>query len=148
VNRLVTAIEEEQAQIVEVIGNDIAAGDSPMAGYQDDCSEFSTTITSSTTTVDHHQIRNNAVVRITEQPQPKALRFRYICEGLSAGSIPGVRSTNENKTFPTIKVENYQGPGVVVVSCVTVDFPHRPHPHNLVGKEGASVTERSRKAST
>jgi len=26
--------------------------------------------------------------------------------------------------------------GVVVVSCVTVDPPYRPHPHNLVGKEG------------
>jgi hypothetical protein len=25
---------------------------------------------------------------------------------------------------------------VVVVSCVTTDPPYRPHPHNLVGKEG------------
>ena len=24
----------------------------------------------------------------------------------------------------------------MVVSCVTSDAPHRPHPHNLVGKEG------------
>lgn len=30
----------------------------------------------------------------------------------------------------------YKGPAVVVVSCVTVDPPYRPHPHNLVGKEG------------
>lgn len=30
----------------------------------------------------------------------------------------------------------YSGPAVVVVSCVTVDPPYRPHPHNLVGKEG------------
>ena len=43
-------------------------------------------------------------VRILEQPQPKALRFRYICEGRSAGSIPGVRSTSENKTYPAIQV--------------------------------------------
>jgi hypothetical protein len=43
-------------------------------------------------------------VEIIEQPAPKALRFRYECEGRSAGSIPGVLTTNENKTFPTIKV--------------------------------------------
>ena len=30
----------------------------------------------------------------------------------------------------------YKGSAVVVVSCVTVDPPYRPHPHNLVGKEG------------
>ncbi|XP_049790024.1 embryonic polarity protein dorsal-like isoform X2 [Schistocerca nitens] len=77
-----------------------------------------------------------AYVRIVEQPAPKALRFRYECEGRSAGSIPGVNSTSENKTFPTIKVEGYKGRAVVVVSCVTKDPPYRPHPHNLVGKEG------------
>ena len=30
----------------------------------------------------------------------------------------------------------YKGRAVVVVSCVTVDPPYRPHPHSLVGKEG------------
>lgn len=43
-------------------------------------------------------------VRIVEQPAPKALRFRYECEGRSAGSIPGVTSSPENKSFPTIQV--------------------------------------------
>lgn len=43
-------------------------------------------------------------VRMLEQPAPKALRFRYECEGRSAGSIPGVNSTPDNKTFPTIQV--------------------------------------------
>lgn len=33
-------------------------------------------------------------------------------------------------------VENYSGPAYVVVSCVTRDWPHRPHPHNLVGRDG------------
>ncbi|KAK4305175.1 hypothetical protein Pmani_022916 [Petrolisthes manimaculis] len=80
--------------------------------------------------------KRKAMVKILEQPQPKALRFRYICEGRSAGSIPGVRSTTENKTYPAIEVQGYKGPAVVVVSCVTVDPPYRPHPHNLVGKEG------------
>ncbi len=31
---------------------------------------------------------------------------------------------------------NYQGPAVVVVSCVTKDEPFYPHPHNLVGRAG------------
>jgi hypothetical protein len=34
------------------------------------------------------------------------LRFRYECEGRSAGSIPGSSSTNDNKTFPTIQVSH------------------------------------------
>lgn len=81
-------------------------------------------------------IRQNAYVKITEQPAPKALRFRYECEGRSAGSIPGVHSTPENKTFPSIQVVGYRGKAVVVVSCVTKDPPYKPHPHNLVGKDG------------
>ncbi|KAL3266564.1 hypothetical protein HHI36_010730 [Cryptolaemus montrouzieri] len=75
-------------------------------------------------------------VKIIEQPASKALRFRYECEGRSAGSIPGASSTSENKTYPTIQVEGYVGRAVVVVSCVTKDEPFRPHPHNLVGREG------------
>lgn len=43
-------------------------------------------------------------VEIVEQPASKALRFRYECEGRSAGSIPGANSSPENKTFPTIRV--------------------------------------------
>jgi Rel/ankyrin family protein len=34
------------------------------------------------------------------------------------------------------KVLGYRGKAVVVVSCVTKDFPYKPHPHSLVGKEG------------
>ncbi|XP_063822839.1 embryonic polarity protein dorsal isoform X2 [Ostrinia nubilalis] len=72
---------------------------------------------------------------IIEQPAPKSLRFRYECEGRSAGSIPGVNSTQENKTFPTIKVCGYKGCMVIVVSCVTKEEPYKPHPHNLVGRD-------------
>ncbi|XP_050704582.1 transcription factor p65-like isoform X2 [Eriocheir sinensis] len=94
------------------------------------------TLTSLSRTDPDMESKRKAYVRILEQPQPKALRFRYICEGRSAGSIPGVSSTAENKTYPAIQVMGYKGPAVVVVSCVTVDPPYRPHPHNLVGKEG------------
>ncbi|XP_067625364.1 embryonic polarity protein dorsal [Eurosta solidaginis] len=82
------------------------------------------------------KIAKKAYVKIVEQPASKALRFRYECEGRSAGSIPGVNSTPETKTFPTIEIIGYKGRAVVVVSCVTKDAPYRPHPHNLVGKEG------------
>lgn len=64
-------------------------------------------------------------VQILEQPAPKALRFRYECEGRSAGSIPGFNSTVETKTYPEIQVVNYTGRAVVVVSCVTKDLPYR-----------------------
>lgn len=64
-------------------------------------------------------------VAILEQPASKALRFRYECEGRSAGSIPGANSTADNKTYPTIQIFNYTGRAVVVVSCVTKDFPYK-----------------------
>ncbi|KAH1026563.1 hypothetical protein HUJ05_000209 [Dendroctonus ponderosae] len=62
--------------------------------------------------------------KIIEQPASKALRFRYECEGRSAGSIPGASSTPESKTFPEIQIVGYQGRAVVVVSCVTKDEPY------------------------
>ncbi|CAH0560657.1 unnamed protein product [Brassicogethes aeneus] len=81
--------------------------------------------------------RSDYQVKIVEQPASKALRFRYLCEGRSAGSIPGASSTQENKTYPAIKVVGKPAKkAVVVVSCVTKDAPHKPHPHNLVGREG------------
>jgi len=82
------------------------------------------------------KIKKAAYVRILEQPASKGLRFRYECEGRSAGSIPGTSSSQDNKTFPTIQVIGYTGKAVVVVSCVTNDAPYKSHPHNLVGKEG------------
>nr|XP_027800376.1 transcription factor p65 isoform X1 [Marmota flaviventris] len=120
-------------------------------------------------------------VEIIEQPKQRGMRFRYKCEGRSAGSIPGERSTETTKTHPTIKVSTspglggdagvvertvkppadlplrlgarsgingprkyvlyfgqingYTGPGTVRISLVTKDPPHRPHPHELVGKD-------------
>lgn len=71
------------------------------------------------------KIAKKAYVKIVEQPASKALRFRYECEGRSAGSIPGVNSTPEMKTFPTIEIVGYKGRAVVVVSCVTKDAPYR-----------------------
>ncbi|XP_076832533.1 transcription factor RelB isoform X2 [Brachyhypopomus gauderio] len=75
---------------------------------------------------------------VLEQPKERGMRFRYECEGRSAGSILGAFSTDTNKTLPTIEL---QGPikgiktVVVTVSLVTKDLPHRPHPHCLVGRD-------------
>jgi len=72
-------------------------------------------------------------LRIIEQPKSNALRFRYQCEGRGAGALQGQHSTPEKKTFPKIQIVGYQGPAVVVVSCVTHDTETpRAHPHNLV----------------
>ncbi|KAL7740275.1 hypothetical protein ACLKA6_014536 [Drosophila palustris] len=74
-------------------------------------------------------------IHIIEEPTNKPVRFRYECEGRSAGSIPGMNSTATKKTHPTIQICNYNGPVVLVVSCVTVDPPYFQHPHNLICKE-------------
>ena len=49
-------------------------------------------------------VKQRAHVKILEQPATKALRFRYECEGRSAGSIPGANSSADTKTYPTIQV--------------------------------------------
>lgn len=61
---------------------------------------------------------------ITEQPL-SAIRFRYKCEGRTASSIPGTSSTEGNRTYPAIKIENFVGKVMVIVSCVTHDKPYR-----------------------
>uniref|UniRef100_UPI00398EF42C uncharacterized protein n=1 Tax=Pristiophorus japonicus TaxID=55135 RepID=UPI00398EF42C len=72
---------------------------------------------------------------ITEQPKQRGMRFRYECEGRSAGSIPGENTTENNKTLPTIQIQNWQGEVKVVISLVTKGDPYKPHPHSLVGKD-------------
>ncbi|XP_072548334.1 transcription factor RelB isoform X1 [Salminus brasiliensis] len=81
---------------------------------------------------------NKPQLVVVEQPKERGMRFRYECEGRSAGSILGASSTEVNKTLPAIEI---QGPidGIkkvtVTVSLVTKDIPYRPHPHCLVGKD-------------
>jgi len=53
----------------------------------------------------HH---SQPYVKIEEEPRSRGLRFRYKCEGRSAGSLPGEHSTNEQKTFPSIRVDVIQ----------------------------------------
>ncbi|XP_009867045.1 PREDICTED: proto-oncogene c-Rel-like [Apaloderma vittatum] len=63
------------------------------------------------------------------------MRFRYKCEGRSAGSIPGEHSTENNKTFPSIQILNYFGKVKIRTTLVTKNEPYKPHPHDLVGKD-------------
>ncbi|XP_053475621.1 transcription factor p65 [Ictalurus furcatus] len=74
-------------------------------------------------------------IEIIEQPKARGMRFRYKCEGRSAGSIPGEKSNDSTKTHPAIKVHNYSGPIRVKISLVTKNPPYKPHPHELVGKD-------------
>lgn len=71
---------------------------------------------------------------ILEQPAPKSQRFRYGCESRAA-SIPGINSTSDMRTYPTIQIHNFIGEAVVVVSCVSQESPHHPHPNQLVGDD-------------
>ncbi|KAM4019749.1 transcription factor RelB isoform 2-T3 [Anomaloglossus baeobatrachus] len=74
---------------------------------------------------------------ITEQPKQRGMRFRYQCEGRSAGSILGEGSTENSKTLPAIALLNCGGIHEVEVKVCLVwkDAPFRIHPHGLVGKD-------------
>ncbi|KAM9326428.1 transcription factor RelB [Gastrophryne carolinensis] len=74
---------------------------------------------------------------ITEQPKQRGMRFRYQCEGRSAGSILGENSTEHTKTLPAIELLHCEGIREVHVSVCLVwkDPPYRIHPHGLVGKD-------------
>ncbi|XP_073068896.1 proto-oncogene c-Rel isoform X5 [Manis javanica] len=77
----------------------------------------------------------NPYIEIAEQPRQRGMRFRYKCEGRSAGSIPGEHSTDNNRTYPSIQIKNYYGKGKVRITLVTKNDPYKPHPHDLVGKD-------------
>ena len=84
-------------------------------------------------------------VRIVEQPVSDT-RFRYPVEGRGAGVLKGEHSRPNKVTFPQIQILGYEGPAVVVVSCVThhTDLP-RAHPHNLVSPATVNNKEVCRK---
>ncbi|CAL8376795.1 unnamed protein product [Boreogadus saida] len=83
----------------------------------------------------NNQQPSKPYLEIIEQPKARGMRFRYKCEGRSAGSIPGEKTNDTTKTHPAIRVNNYSGPLRVRISLVTKNAPHKPHPHELVGKD-------------
>ncbi|XP_021505898.1 nuclear factor NF-kappa-B p100 subunit isoform X1 [Meriones unguiculatus] len=72
---------------------------------------------------------------IVEQPKQRGFRFRYGCEGPSHGGLPGASSEKGRKTYPTVKICNYEGPARIEVDLVTHSDPPRAHAHSLVGKQ-------------
>ncbi|XP_041846458.1 LOW QUALITY PROTEIN: nuclear factor NF-kappa-B p105 subunit-like [Melanotaenia boesemani] len=75
-------------------------------------------------------------LQILEQPKQRGFRFRYGCEGPSHGGLPGASSEKNRKTYPTVKICNYQGQARVVVQLVTaLTSGPQLHAHSLVGKQ-------------
>uniref|UniRef100_A0A672P4F6 Nuclear factor kappa B subunit 1 n=1 Tax=Sinocyclocheilus grahami TaxID=75366 RepID=A0A672P4F6_SINGR len=74
-------------------------------------------------------------LRIVEQPKQRGFRFRYGCEGPSHGGLPGASSEKNRKSYPQVKVCNYQGAARVVVQLVTNTAEPHLHAHSLVGKQ-------------
>lgn len=50
------------------------------------------------------RILHKPKLAVVEEPKQRGMRFRYECEGRSAGSILGASSTETNKTQPTVEV--------------------------------------------
>uniref|UniRef100_A0AAQ6AQD9 RHD domain-containing protein n=1 Tax=Amphiprion ocellaris TaxID=80972 RepID=A0AAQ6AQD9_AMPOC len=95
-----------------------------------DFPHFPVMSTSSLRTVD------GPFLQILEQPKQRGFRFRYGCEGPSHGGLPGASSEKNRKTYPTVKICNYQGQARVVVQLVTALTPlPQLHAHSLVGKQ-------------
>uniref|UniRef100_A0A673JDE4 Nuclear factor NF-kappa-B p105 subunit-like n=1 Tax=Sinocyclocheilus rhinocerous TaxID=307959 RepID=A0A673JDE4_9TELE len=70
-----------------------------------------------------------------EQPKQRGFRFRYGCEGPSHGGLPGASSEKNRKSYPQVKICNYQGAARVVVQLVTNTVKPHLHAHSLVGKQ-------------
>eukprot|EP00920_Eleutheroschizon_duboscqi_P000886 GHVT01002264.1.p1 GENE.GHVT01002264.1~~GHVT01002264.1.p1 ORF type:complete len:531 (-),score=43.14 GHVT01002264.1:178-1770(-) len=88
-----------------------------------------------------HIIRNNSpptdgqpYLALHEQPQQRGFRFRYQCEGTSHGGIQGERSSRHNKTYPSVKINNYHGKARIIVILVTNEDNPRMHAHEIIGK--------------
>ncbi|KPP60666.1 hypothetical protein Z043_121310, partial [Scleropages formosus] len=81
------------------------------------------------------RIVDGPYLQIVEQPKQRGFRFRYGCEGPSHGGLPGASSERNRRSYPQVKICNYQGPARVVVQLVTSSAEPHFHAHSLVGKQ-------------
>uniref|UniRef100_A0A8C9VK51 Nuclear factor of kappa light polypeptide gene enhancer in B-cells 1 n=1 Tax=Scleropages formosus TaxID=113540 RepID=A0A8C9VK51_SCLFO len=81
------------------------------------------------------RLADGPYLQIAEQPKQRGFRFRYGCEGPSHGGLPGASSEKNRKSYPQVKICNYQGPARVVVQLVTASQEPHLHAHSLVGKQ-------------
>ncbi|KAM6979711.1 LOW QUALITY PROTEIN: nuclear factor NF-kappa-B p105 subunit [Aplochiton taeniatus] len=109
-------------------------------------------------TFQNYQMPSSASIRtadgpylqITEQPKQRGFRFRYGCEGPSHGGLPGAYSEKNRKSFPTVKICNYQGMARVVVPVTNTTHTHL-HAHSLWGStcdKGICIADLQPKDST
>ena len=54
------------------------------------------------------------------------------------GTLNGLDSSKEHRTYPTIRIEGFKGPAKILVSCVEDCAPYRVHPHQVIGKGDCS----------
>lgn len=84
----------------------------------------------------------NPYVEIIEQPRQRGMRFRYKCEGRSAGSIPGEHSTDNNRTYPSIQVTSPSSAAHFqwIVFPMTIEFNTQfLYCYGFVSRQGFSV---------
>uniref|UniRef100_A0A8C8CUF9 RHD domain-containing protein n=1 Tax=Oncorhynchus tshawytscha TaxID=74940 RepID=A0A8C8CUF9_ONCTS len=96
-------------------------------------------------------ITDGPYLEIIEQPKQRGFRFRYGCEGPSHGGLPGASSEKNRKSYPQVKICNYQGLARVVVQLVTNSKDAHLHAHSLVGKQcdkGICITDQQPKDSS
>lgn len=78
---------------------------------------------------------NRPFLKIVEQPTPK-FRFRYRSEMQGThGAIQGEKATKQKKTFPTVKLCNYENVAYIRCTLYSADENNRHiHAHRLVAK--------------
>ncbi|XP_014237643.1 embryonic polarity protein dorsal-like [Trichogramma pretiosum] len=84
---------------------------------------------------------NKVKVVIDEQPCGKVRYDRRAQGGQAATPLLGARSLGrpgEKKSYPSLRVLNCRGPGLVLVSLVTEQAPYYPHPNRLARLRGAA----------
>ncbi|XP_013771872.1 nuclear factor NF-kappa-B p105 subunit-like [Limulus polyphemus] len=87
---------------------------------------------------DQPTTENQAILKIIEQPT-NSIRYRYKSEKGSHGGLTGKSSTTSNKTYPTVKIENFQPQHnqqvYVKATLYSVGDEQKPHVHKLMGKD-------------
>ena len=73
-------------------------------------------------------------LEIVEQPANCGIRFRYLSEKRFGGTLQGEKSSNKERTYPKIKMINYSGPLIIIISAITIDSPFMQHP-NIIANE-------------
>ncbi|NP_001158473.1 nuclear factor kappa-B [Saccoglossus kowalevskii] len=119
----------------ELMNNWIANGDVVSVSTDITMLENMTQGTSDSNKAEPSQPDDAPRLVILTEPKARGFRFRYGCEGGSHGGLPGADSERGRKTYPAVKILNYQGMARIVVSLVTNDSIPTPHAHSLVGKQ-------------